>query len=56
MSFFYHFRSHINIDHENAVELATPLNIFICIIAKYFGQHDLGDYELYDSKVAQIYF
>ncbi|CAD0194851.1 unnamed protein product [Chrysodeixis includens] len=48
-------RSNINLDDENAVDLATPLNIFICIIAKYFGQHDLGDYELHDSKVAQIY-
>ncbi|XP_047026200.1 gem-associated protein 2-like isoform X2 [Helicoverpa zea] len=49
-------RAGLNLDDENARELATPLNIFICIIAKYFGQHDLGDYELHDSKVGQIYY
>lgn len=49
-------RASIDQNDEKARELATPLNIFICIIAKYFGQHDLGDYELDDSKVAQIYY
>lgn len=46
----------MNHEDENSRDLATPMNIFICIIAKYFGQHDLGDYELKDTKVGQIYY
>ncbi|CAH0405266.1 unnamed protein product [Chilo suppressalis] len=36
-------RSHIKPDGENATFLAAPLNIFICIIARYFRQYDLAD-------------
>ncbi|CAG9796478.1 unnamed protein product [Diatraea saccharalis] len=36
-------RSHIKPDDENSKLFAAPLNIFICIIARYFRQYDLAD-------------
>ncbi|XP_063548469.1 gem-associated protein 2-like [Cydia strobilella] len=36
-------RSHINQDEEDASLKAAPLNLFICIVARYFGQWDLVD-------------
>lgn len=36
-------RSHIDPDDENAQLLAAPLNIFVCIVARYFRQYDLAD-------------
>ncbi|XP_028158764.1 gem-associated protein 2-like [Ostrinia furnacalis] len=36
-------RSHINPEEENATVSAAPLNIFICIVARYFRQYDLAD-------------
>ncbi|CAB3240934.1 unnamed protein product [Arctia plantaginis] len=36
-------RSRINPEDENAKELAAPMNLFICLVARYFGQKDLAD-------------
>ncbi|XP_073957422.1 gemin 2 isoform X2 [Choristoneura fumiferana] len=36
-------RSKINPDDEDAVMKAAPLNLFICIVARYFQQFDLAD-------------
>ncbi|XP_075974613.1 gem-associated protein 2-like [Anticarsia gemmatalis] len=36
-------RSRINAEDENAKEAATPLNLFICLIGRYFEQKDLAD-------------
>ncbi|XP_063395365.1 gem-associated protein 2-like [Cydia fagiglandana] len=36
-------RSHINQENEDASLMAAPLNLFICIVARYFGQLDLAD-------------
>ncbi|XP_061709093.1 gem-associated protein 2-like isoform X1 [Cydia pomonella] len=36
-------RSHINQEEEDASLRAAPLNLFICIVARYFGQLDLAD-------------
>ncbi|KAI5644924.1 survival motor neuron (SMN) interacting protein 1 (SIP1) domain-containing protein [Phthorimaea operculella] len=37
-------RSHINPDAENAIELVAPLNIFICLLSRYFENEDLADH------------
>lgn len=36
-------RFRLNPDEENAITAATPLNIFICLVARYFRQYDLAD-------------
>ncbi|KAJ2948144.1 hypothetical protein O0L34_g9945 [Tuta absoluta] len=41
---FREVRSHINPDAENAVELVAPLNIFICLLSRYFENEDLADH------------
>lgn len=36
-------RSQIHPETDNAQELAAPMNLFICLVARYFGQKDLAD-------------
>ncbi|KPJ08682.1 Survival of motor neuron protein-interacting protein 1 [Papilio machaon] len=36
-------RSHINPEQENSREAVAPLNIFICLVSRYFRQYDLAD-------------
>ncbi|CAK1540162.1 unnamed protein product [Leptosia nina] len=36
-------RANINPQDVDASTAATPLNVFICLIARYFGQFDLAD-------------
>ncbi|XP_049875545.1 gem-associated protein 2-like [Pectinophora gossypiella] len=36
-------RSNINPDDENAPEAVAPMNIFICLVGRYFRQYDLAD-------------
>ncbi|CAK1602240.1 unnamed protein product [Parnassius mnemosyne] len=36
-------RSHLNPEAENIKEAVAPLNIFICLVSRYFRQYDLAD-------------
>ncbi|KAJ0182405.1 hypothetical protein K1T71_001774 [Dendrolimus kikuchii] len=36
-------RSRINPKDENAISAVAPLNLFICLVGRYFGQYDLAD-------------
>ncbi|XP_011567024.3 gem-associated protein 2 [Plutella xylostella] len=36
-------RSHIKAEDENAIAAVAPLNVFICLISRYFRQIDLAD-------------
>lgn len=36
-------RSHLDPDDENSKIAAVPLNIFICLVSRYFRQYDLAD-------------
>ncbi|XP_068626611.1 gem-associated protein 2 [Battus philenor] len=36
-------RSHLNPDEEHSKEAVAPLNIFICLVSRYFRQFDLAD-------------
>ncbi|CAG4954539.1 unnamed protein product [Colias eurytheme] len=36
-------RSRLNPENESSKEYATPLNVFICLVARYFRQYDLAD-------------
>ncbi|XP_038208045.1 gem-associated protein 2-like [Zerene cesonia] len=36
-------RSRLNPEKDTSKEYATPLNVFICLVARYFRQYDLAD-------------
>ncbi|CAH2102319.1 unnamed protein product [Euphydryas editha] len=36
-------RSHLDPDDESSKTAAVPLNIFICLVSRYFRQYDLAD-------------
>ncbi|XP_047532876.1 gem-associated protein 2-like [Vanessa atalanta] len=36
-------RSHLNPEDESSITAAVPLNIFICLVSRYFRQYDLAD-------------
>ncbi|CAH2050628.1 unnamed protein product, partial [Iphiclides podalirius] len=36
-------RSHLNPEEEKSREAAAPLNVFICLVSRYFRQYDLAD-------------
>ncbi|XP_045772737.1 gem-associated protein 2-like [Maniola jurtina] len=36
-------RSHLSPEDENSKVAAAPLNLFICLVSRYFGQYDLAD-------------
>lgn len=38
-----YFRSRLSLDDENVISMASSLNLFICLVAKYFRQGDLAD-------------